>query len=884
MKSIHSQRKRALHAVLIVLLLSAVGTTKSFAQPQGALNGLFSVSDSTQVYFSRGNLQYRASTNTWRFAQSQWNYVGSGNTYMSSSYSGWIDLFGWGTSGYNHGATCYQPWSTSNNGCNYYAYANPQYNLYDQTGKADWGYNPIYVDNITIPENSGWRTLTSNEWIYVFDTRSTVSGIRYAKAQVNGVKGVILLPNNWSDSIYPLNNFNTSDAGYTSNTINATGWQTYFETNGAVFLPAAANRGWDNLNGVPKIFNIDEGFYWTSMAGNYNSNVAYAKIMSFGDWFVWTNSSISRGAGCSVRLVCDIETTTYTIGVSANPAEGGMVSGGGTYDEGSTCTVTATANSGYTFANWTENDTVVSSNASYSFTVTGNRNLVANFSDSSQYTNHWTPITGTQYNMIVNGIILIDGVEQTSPAYEVGAFCGNECRGSALAEYFPPTSQYIVALTIVSNVTSGETISFRLYDHALGIECSDLNCLSTVAFQNLLTVGSMEDWYEIAFSNDITVSTSLVTGWNWWSTGVDVTPSEGLTMLENSLGNKGLMIISQNSNVQNYYPNLGYNYWFGPLSDIEVENGYKIQVSGAVDAVMTGPAVNPENHPITIANGWNWIGYPLTTEQNISSALANFTPSANDIITGQSVSSTYYADYGWFPSINLVPGNSYLYNSKSTTNKTLVYTAGRSNERYSETEKQHYWENDVRAYPDNTIVIATVEIDGIEQRNEELELGAFVDGECRGCANISHFAPLDRYYAVLTVKGLDGEHVEFRLIDKDSGQMYGNSKTSLTFKENLVAGSLDSPMEVLFQTTKDDCNEALLYPNPTNAGSSFSIVVPEGETATGLVITNVMGNVVRNNIGLASLSEVEGLSDSGIYLIKVICASGNVYHGKLVVK
>ena len=73
----------------------------------------------------------------------------------------------------------------------------------------------------------------------------------------------------------------------------------------------------------------------------------------------------------------------YTINVSANPGNGGTVSGGGTYQQGQQCTVTATANNDYTFANWTENGGVVSTNASYAFTVTGDRNLVANFNVST---------------------------------------------------------------------------------------------------------------------------------------------------------------------------------------------------------------------------------------------------------------------------------------------------------------------------------------------------------------------------------------------------------------------------------------------------------------------------------------------------------------------
>ena len=77
-------------------------------------------------------------------------------------------------------------------------------------------------------------------------------------------------------------------------------------------------------------------------------------------------------------------TQQYTVNVSANPTIGGSVTGGGTYNQGQSCTVTATPNAGYTFTNWTENGNVVSTNRNYTFTVTGNRTLVANFQAQPQ--------------------------------------------------------------------------------------------------------------------------------------------------------------------------------------------------------------------------------------------------------------------------------------------------------------------------------------------------------------------------------------------------------------------------------------------------------------------------------------------------------------------
>ena len=263
--------------------------------PTGALNGLFTInSNGNQVYFSQGNLQYQASTNTWQFAEHQYDYVGSANSSISQTNSGWIDLFGWGTSGYNHGAVCYQPWSTSTNESDYYAYGNWEYNLYDQTGQANWGYNAI--SNGGNAENSGWRTLTQQEWNYVIDSRNTTSGIRFAKATVNGVRGVILLPDDWNATIYALNNTNSSGAFCYSNIITAADWTNVLEANGAVFLPAAGIRNGTSVDSAGFI-----GQYWLA---SYFGRAAYCLYIHNVCLYLYDGH---RQYGSSVRLVRNAE-------------------------------------------------------------------------------------------------------------------------------------------------------------------------------------------------------------------------------------------------------------------------------------------------------------------------------------------------------------------------------------------------------------------------------------------------------------------------------------------------------------------------------------------------------------------------------------------------
>lgn len=275
-------------------------------QVEGALNGKFTINDDgDQVCFSKGNLQYQASTNTWRFAENQWDFVGDDNANISETYAGWIDLFGWGTSGYHdandpHNVN-YQPWSTSDSivdeSYNYFGYGPstdmPSPNLTEGSANYDWGvYNPI--------SNGGnraglWRLLTFKERSYLFNTRSTNSGIRFAKAKVNNVNGVILLPDDWSSTFYALSNTNQYIGSFTSNTITALQWNT-LEQHGAVFLPAAGHRGGFLVGYVGSY-----GSYWSASYVVYGGE---ASALAFDDEFLSPGIMLLQYVGSSVRLVC----------------------------------------------------------------------------------------------------------------------------------------------------------------------------------------------------------------------------------------------------------------------------------------------------------------------------------------------------------------------------------------------------------------------------------------------------------------------------------------------------------------------------------------------------------------------------------------------------
>ena len=192
----------------------------------GLLTGKFSVSATKQVQFSQGNLQaYFASAGsscTWQFATNQWDFIGgkhssnsepyTGNNYINGdgtvSHAGTVDLFGW--VGEHSSLSAY---GINNNNSDNFG------NNATESLKSDWGTTM----------GSGWRTLTEDEWTWLLEPitsaspgtncRSTTSNIRYAKATVNNVKGVIILPDDWSTSYHSLYSTNTYNDDYSSNNI-----------------------------------------------------------------------------------------------------------------------------------------------------------------------------------------------------------------------------------------------------------------------------------------------------------------------------------------------------------------------------------------------------------------------------------------------------------------------------------------------------------------------------------------------------------------------------------------------------------------------------------------------------------------------------------------
>lgn len=226
----------------------------------GASNALFSVSPTLQVHFSKGNMQYQASTGTWRFAEHQYDFIGENNDHISPTYSGWIDLFGWGTSGWNSGAANYQPFCSSTQSVAYCPGGSSSNPLSGAFAEADWAWHNAIINGGGAAHS--WRTLSKDEWDYLISGRPNAAS-KCGYAIVDTIHGFVILPDNWTmpsglSFIPGTNGTNVMDFSNCS-TYSLTDWVA-MENAGAVFLPAAGFRISDSITD-----NVNHScYYWTT--------------------------------------------------------------------------------------------------------------------------------------------------------------------------------------------------------------------------------------------------------------------------------------------------------------------------------------------------------------------------------------------------------------------------------------------------------------------------------------------------------------------------------------------------------------------------------------------------------------------------------------------
>ncbi len=629
-----------------------------------------------------------------------------------------------------------------------------------------------------------------------------------------------------------------------------------------------------------------------------------------------------------------IPTEPVNITVSANPARAASVSGGGEYPFGETCTVTATPNEGYTFMGWTENGGLVSSELSYSFSAIADRSLVANFIQTIEIgegttTHNYLP-SYNYYNYTLSQQIYTaaeigtegtitsiafynEGAEKTR-TYDLYLKTTNKSSFSSKTDWITVSASDKVfsgSVTMVVNNWTFITLDTPFeydgisnlvlvaddntgeYTSSPHMACSVFNTTTNQAiyayndntnFNPLSPPTSSSNYNDVLrVKNHILLGmvmedpqveqvVALGEGWNWWSPYIEMNGIDGLTMLEEGLGDNGLRIQSKSDGSVDWLEYNGTGYWYGSLNALANEQMYMIRASADCNAVMVGAQALTEDHPVAIIEGWNWIGFPSGQTVSVETALSSFAPETEDVIKGRNGSSTYISSGSynqWYGTLSaLEPGQGYMYKSNSSTPKTLTFQSGRDGDNIEATTHEGtVFTPNRNWFADNMLVTAVIDLGGQELRSEKYEVAAFVDGECRGSVKLMYVEPLDRYVAFLLVSGEAGEKLSFVLTD---GNSIDNSVDNIKYVVDGIEGSPTEPVVLHFNplSASEDC--VRVYPNPSK--DVFNI---EGEGIQKVEVVNAFGQVVYIREAEGDAIRIDlGNCASGVYMLRVVSEKG----------
>ncbi len=576
------------------------------------------------------------------------------------------------------------------------------------------------------------------------------------------------------------------------------------------------------------------------ISGNWINECSFTVSYSNGN-VIYPGTNLS-GTSFGFDMDCErMPATMYDITVVAEPVEGGAVTGAGEYLVNTECQLTEAVNEGYTFINWTMNGNVVSTNPTYSFTVTDAANYVAHFELSS-------------YNITIGANPTMGGTVTGEGTYNHFSTC---------------------------TLTATPKLGYSFVNWT-----KDGNEVSTEETYSFMVTGGGE--YVANFEIvDITQTVNLPHGWSWWSTYIETENNNALEQLETGMAENGVMIKSHDSGFLTYDIGL----WMGNLNSINNESMYLINTSTDTEFGLTGRYAAPTTHIITLNPSWSWIGYPLGTATDVSRALANLDAMDGDMVKTSHSFAEYEDGYGWVGSLQtFYPGMGLMYYSSNNQEVSLIYAEGTRGGELKEniTADGNHFMPTSNAHPFNMSLTAIAELEGNELHGGTYEIAAFAGNECRGSARLMDVEALSRYLAFLTIAGDEAATLSFRLFNVETGVTYYCDQ-NIVYETDAIVGSIKNPFVLHFNPSSTDCTEMMwscdVYPNPVMSGEWVKInwgPIPTSEAKVEIV--NALGAVVGVETVNSQPAFVKAPNVPGVYMLRITSEGKGSQIYKLIVK
>ncbi len=332
-------------------------------------------------------------------------------------------------------------------------------------------------------------------------------------------------------------------------------------------------------------------------------------------------------------------------------------------------------------------------------------------------------------------------------------------------------------------------------------------------------------------TEDSNLELDLAQGWNWIShnlnTSVDVAQVQS----------KALRILGQEEEISKD-ATFGF---VGDLSELKPTLGYKVQMADAEEIPLNGKLFNASYKSISLATGWNWIGYPLAHAMEMTQALENFTPAEGDFIVSQEDFSQFM-EGEWIGTLTtLEPGKAYLYKSGSSQQMFFNSTAELSSrvvKRVRRSTNTNPWTCDMHKYPNAMAVTAQLYNGDLQEDVEDYYVAAFCGNECRGVGKT--FKGL----VMMNIYGQGGEPITFKVIEKNSEQLM-DVVEGINFTAD-VLGSAKIPYRLSIgeaSTGIANLSDQQLKITPAVIRNTMTVTI-DAERIDRLTVTDLSGKVV----------------------------------------
>lgn len=414
---------------------------------------------------------------------------------------------------------------------------------------------------------------------------------------------------------------------------------------------------------------------------------------------------------------------------------------------------------------------------------------------------NWSVDVESDQWMAIMGRIKLDDTWCSDENSMVAAFDSKgKCHGIGMPEYDSNMDAYFVHLNVVGNMPKGDnSLTFKVWEAATGLTYSNvkftersLGEVNKLQFVDKKVLGSFS--YPCVFKTDNVTHQvfNLKKGWNWVSLWVK--PEE---QNFKELFGKGKGIVTD---VKRRYVT---DEEQRPITTVDLNESYHVYASDNGELDIEGVIASPSEYEVDfpynpdVEQTWTWIGYPVGAMMTLNEAFADFQPVENDIVKSQSEYAIYNGRV-WVGTLKyLTPGNGYIYGYHGKENLSWHYPSKlsvgsdvlRAAAPRAVVSGVKRFGCDYHHYAANASVLAKLTLDGEEAKG--CQLGAFVDGECRGWTTVDSTG-----VAYLTVSGDHaGSSIRYRMSDPETGAVTA-VRGQDSYAENAVVGSLKAPREL----------------------------------------------------------------------------------------